>query len=366
MKYFLFVIVTAFAALALAAQDCTVASLPGKPGIWKAGMKGSEGGTAAELLKEKKIVAAIDSMIKSSYTPMGVEANFHGAYFPPYPHMPGNAYSYSVIPLNYYCDGSSIKTSRETSTYFEISVNINGDAIYDTAQGDRLLLEGFNVIYDKPQQKNGYWFVKEKDVTLAFGIRGKAWKWLVTYNGQLPYAYVTKKEFLEKRKDILYNLMLQSTAEIKDVLDRKEIEKKYKEAEYKNDPKKLQHYMKMDYLNIKERYEKLLGENEQNHKSAIDKIETLLKMPSSQLNELAIVKIDPHDHLSYLFTDDNDPFRLILIKPNPGYFKKLPRSSPQFFSIYLTGDPNDPITSKVLAGLTNAINFQTFINMLGK
>ena len=52
---------------------CTEESLLQKPGTWKAGMKGSEGGTAADLAREKKIVAAIHTMIKSKYKPMSVE-----------------------------------------------------------------------------------------------------------------------------------------------------------------------------------------------------------------------------------------------------------------------------------------------------
>ena len=115
-----------FTALSAFTQDCTEASLLQKTGTWKAGMKGSEGGTAADLLKEKKVVAAIHNMVKSKYTPIGVEALFHGAYNGPYPNMPANSYnySYSIIPLNYYCEGNSIKTSDETSTYFQIAANL--------------------------------------------------------------------------------------------------------------------------------------------------------------------------------------------------------------------------------------------------
>ena len=85
------------------------------------------------------------------------------------------------------------------------------------------------------------------------------------------------------------------------------------------------------------------------------------------MSEMAIVKIDPKDHLSYLFTDEKDPFGKILIKPNPGYFnKKLPRSVPQFISIYVAGDPKDPIAAKAMTGMVNAIDFTLLKNMLGK
>lgn len=350
-----------------AAIGCTNESLLHKPGIWKQSSGGGSGITAADLAKEKKVLAAIHTMIKATYSPMGVEAGFHGAYYPPYPNIPVNGYAYRIIPLNYYCEGNTIKTAHETSTYFSISANIFDVEIYDTAQGNRLLAEGYNVIKDMPIAKDGYWYFKEIDASLGFGMTGKSKAWLITYDGKLPFSYVTKKEFLIKRKKALGVQMLDAAAGFKDVLDRIEIEKKYKEAEYKNDPVKLNKYMKMDYLEIKDRYEKLLAENENKFNPVFDKLEAQLKLPATELNEQAIVKDDPYNHLSYLFTDANDPFRKILIKPNPEYFnKKLPKSSPQFYWVYVRWSHKDPIASKFNADIMKAVDFATLKNMLGK
>jgi hypothetical protein len=366
MKYVLLFSVILFSILA-AAQDCTNDFVLQKPGAWKTGMKGSEEGTAADLAAEKKIVLAIHTMIKSKYTPMSVEAIFHGAYSSPSVDMQVNGYSYSIIPLNYYCDGNTIKTEHETSTYFQISANFFDAEIYDTAQGDRLLGEGFNVMYNMPVEKNGYWFFKEIDAGLGMGRKGKSSAWLITYDGKLPFSYVTKKEFLEKRKKALQNLRLISASGFVDVLKGIEIEKKYKEAEYKNDAAKLQRYMKMDYLPVKENYEKLLANNDKNYKPAFDKIEAQLKLPADELNQQAIVKNDPNDYLSYLFTDDNDGFGKILIKPNPGYFnRKLPRSTPQFFWVYVRANHKEPIATRFMADIMKAVDFAKLKTMLGK
>ena len=90
-------------------------------------------------------------------------------------------------------------------------------------------------------------------------------------------------------------------------------------------------------------------------------------MPPGELNQPAIVKNDPQDHLSYLFTDDNDPFRKVLIKPNPAYFNtKLPKSSPQFFWMFITGSHKDKIAAKFMADIIKAVDFATLKNMLGK
>jgi len=366
MNYLIALTIVLFSVSA-SAQNCTTESLLQKPGVWKESSGGLYGIAAADLVREKKTVAAIHKMIKSKYSPMGVNALSNGGYNSPQSYMPVNSYIYSIIPLNFYCDGGAIKTVHETSTYFQIGVNFFADEIYDTAQGDRSLAEGYNVLSQMPVEKDGYYYFKEKDVTLGFGIPGKSSRWLITYDGKLPYAYVSKKEFLEKRKRNLFIQLRNEATSIKDVLKNIEIGKGFKDAEYKNDAAKMQRYMKMDYQPSKERYEKQLADIETTYKPAFSKIEALLKMPAKELTEPAIVKNDPTDHLSYVFTTENDPFGKILIKPNSGYFdKKFPRSVPQFFSVDIVGDHKDPISAKVIADLITAVDFATLKNMLGK
>jgi hypothetical protein len=367
MKYIILISSILFF-LNASAQNCTEESLIQKPGVWKVGTKGSEGGTATQLLSEKKTVAAIHHMIQSKYTPMGVESIFHGAYNPSYPNTPANSYIYSIIPLNFYCDGNSMKTADETSTYFSISANLFSAEIYESPDNQENSSGiGYHYLSDMPVQKNGYWYFEEKNVTLAFGVKGKSCAWLITYDGKLPYAYVSKKEFLETRKIKLANAMLQSASGFKDVLKRLETERGYKEAEYKSEPGKLAKYMKMDYSDSKARYEKLLIDNEKTYEPAFNKIETLLKMSETELSQPAIVQQDPNDYLSYLFTNDKDKSGQILIKPNPGYFNgKIPRSSPQFFYIYIVGSSTDPIAGKFMTEVMKAVDFAALKNMLGK
>ncbi|HMK19438.1 MAG TPA: hypothetical protein VK492_14645 [Chitinophagaceae bacterium] len=367
MKYLLLFFVIFFS-IALTAQNCSEESLLQKPGIWKASPKGSEGGAAAELAKEKQTIAAIHTMIKSKYTPKSVEANFHGAYNPLYRNTYGNSFAYSIIPLNFYCDGNTIKTEHETGTYFSISANIFDAEIYDTLNRYEATSGiGYHFIRDMPLEKDGYWQFKTIDAGLGMGVMGRSTAWLVTYSGKLPFAYVTKKEFLETRKIILANEKRQSASGFQDVLDRLEIEKTYKEKEYKNDQEKLKKYMKMDYTDSKARYEKLLNDNEKAFKPAFEKIDAQLKMSVAELNQPAIVKMDPNDHLSYLFTDDNDGFGQILIKPNPGYFnKKLPKSTPQFFWVYVRANHKEPIAANFMSDIIKAVDFSLLKNMLGK
>ena len=354
--------------LSSSAQDCTPNSLLQKSGTWKEGLKGSASGiSATDLARQNNVVAALHAMMKSKYVPMGVTADYSGAHNTPEPVTTGNEYSYNILPLNYYCEGSAIKANHETSTSFSIKANFFEADIYHAAQGDRALAEGYNVMTDMPIEKDGYFYFKEKEVSLGFGVSGKANMWLITYNGKLPYAYVSKKEFLEKRKQNLTAQMQTSASGFKDVLKNLEIERGFKQKEYKDDATKLERYMKMDYLSSKDRYEKLLADNEKNYKPALRKVDSLLRLPAAQLSQFAIVKQDPKDHLSYLFTNDDDPFGKILIKPNPSYFDKtLPRSSPQFFCVYISGNPKDPIAAMAMADMIKAVDFTKLKSMLGK
>jgi hypothetical protein len=354
--------------ISASAQDCKPELLVQAKGTLKADAPaGGSGLKAEDLARNKQVLATIGKMIKSTYSPMGVNAIFHENYGSPSLSWQPIGYGYSIIPLNYYCEGSTIKTAHETSTYFSINTNIFDAEIYDTAQGDRLLAEGFNVLDGMPDEKDGNWYFKEKDAALGFGMTGKSKAWLITQDGKLPFTYVTKKEFLAKRKLALSNQMMQASDGFKDVLNNNEIGKKYKEAAFKTDPEKLERYMKMEYLPIKERYEKLLSNNEKDFKPAFEKINAQQKMPADELNRQAIVKNDPNDHLSYLFTDENDPFGKILIKPNPGYFNnKLPKSSPQFFWVYVRGNHKEPIATKFMTDIVKAIDFAALKNMLGK
>ncbi|MCX6220601.1 MAG: hypothetical protein NTZ69_06400 [Bacteroidia bacterium] len=367
MKYLILISVFLIA-ISSSAQECTNESLLKTPGIWTESGGSTSGIAAADLAKEKKVVAAIQTMIKSQFTPMGVRARINGSYFRSESYMPVNSYSFNIIPLNFYCDGNRMKTADETSTYFQISVNFFDVDIYDTAKGDRAMAEGFNVIHNLPVEKDGYWYLKEVDSGMGFGMVGKSCGWLITYDGKLPFAYVTKKEFLEKRKKNVTNSMHNAEAGFKDALKNIEMEKGFKETEYKNDPDKLKKYMEMSYQYTKDKFEKLLANNEKNYKPEFDKIETQLRMSAEELNQQAIVKLDQNANLSsYHFTDNNDPFGEILIKPNPGYFNmKLPRSSPQFIWVNVIWNHHEPIASMFREDIMKAVDFATLKSMLGK
>jgi hypothetical protein len=326
MKYIFIICWILYASVNAYSQDCTPASLAQKPGIWKEGMKGSVSGIlAADLEKERKVVASVHSMLKSKYNPVGVEADFNGSYDSPDAEVPVNNYGYKIYFMPYYCDKNVIKTAHETSTSFFVDANRLDWNIYSTA--GESIPEGFYCMKNMPVEKDGYFYFEE-NASLGFGETGKSRNWIITSDGKLPYAYVTKKEFLEKQKSMLVLAM----------------------------PKAIE--------GANTNYK---AKTEQDYKKALTKIETLMKMPARELSQPAIVKQDPNDYLSFLFTSDDDAFGKVLIKPNPGYFNSmLSRSAPQFFLVNITGSEKDAVASKVVADIMKDIDFQGIRNLLGK
>src|ERR1035437_9705029 len=202
MKY-LIISFLLFVSLKISAQDCTEASILQKPGIWKEGMKGSVSGIPlADLDREKKVVSALHLLIKSKYTPMGVQADFNGSYDTPDREIPVNNYDYNIYFLHYFCEGNIIKTDHETSTSLSISANRIDAKIYEMPDENNAPGEGFYSMKKMPVEKEGNYYF-EQVAGLGLGVTGKSRTWLITYDKTLPFSYVTKKEFLEKQKKLL-------------------------------------------------------------------------------------------------------------------------------------------------------------------
>ena len=192
MKYVLLLGVL-YASLNAYSQDCTQASAAQKPGIWKEGMKGSVSGIApADLDRERKVVAEIHLLVKSKYSPTGVEADFNGSYDRPDAEVPVNLYNYSIYFLHYFCEGNVIKTDHETSTSLSISANRIDAKIYETPDENNLPAEGYYSMKKMPVEKDGNYYF-EQDASLGLGISGKSRTWLITYDNKLPFVYVWKK-----------------------------------------------------------------------------------------------------------------------------------------------------------------------------
>ena len=68
-----------------------------------------------------------------------------------------------------------------------------------------------------------------------------------------------------------------------------------------------------------------------------------------------------------VFVEEGTRGSFIAVKPNPAYYhKKLPKSSPQFFTVVYKIAHGDPVFEENIAAIKKAIDFATLKNMLGK
>ena len=77
----IFIIPILFISLKSFAQDCTPELLARKAGTWKAGLQGSiHGVNASDLVKEKSVLASINKMLITNYSPKGCQVLYSNAF----------------------------------------------------------------------------------------------------------------------------------------------------------------------------------------------------------------------------------------------------------------------------------------------
>lgn len=327
MKY-IFVTLVLFISLHAFAQDCSKETLRKKPGTWKTNQQGSiKNVSAADLAKEKAAIAAIHKMIQTNYNPTGCQVAYSTVYGK-YPGVGQNfiadPYHYSMYILRYLCDQNSADKSKY---YVDIStpttVNITANAIYslnnlyaaNIAADD---VRGYLKLKQQPQKKEGVWFMGE-EVVGDYGTASeiKEYRWLITYNDTLPFSYVSRKEYL--------------------LIQKKRMEQTIKDE----------------------------GASDFNN-TFITNINEQLKKGDAELSMPAICRWNDEQRFTG-FVPEGTAGSFIAIKPNLEYYhKKLPNSSPQFFSVVYKISKGDAVFEDNYAAIKKAIDFAVLKNMLGK
>jgi hypothetical protein len=310
------------------AQECSAEMLLKKPGVWKAGMKGSIANVSPkDLIKEKAKTDTIQKMVASKYKPTGCQvtyANSFGKTISPGENWVADPYTYTMFLLRYLCDRNSKDRTKfyvdySTPTTVTISANVifSLDNLYATniAPGD---FRGYLKLKERPVLKDGYYFLGEEvvgDGHLKNKI--KEYRWLITYSDTLPFSYVSRKEYLG-------------------------IQKKRLERSLKDNPSEAQYTNK--YL-----------------KNVMD----FLDRPESELSETAICPWNQEERFDG-FVEEGTRGSFIAVKPNLGYYhKKLPMSTPQFFSVVYTISHGDPVFEENMSAIQKAVDFGTLKKMLG-
>jgi hypothetical protein len=328
MKYLLLTVVL-LSSVQVFSQDCSPELLQKKPGVWKAGMKGSIVNVgAADLAKEKLVTTAIHKMVSSKYTPTGCQitcSTSFGKSISEGEHWIADPYYYSMYILRYLCDNNSKDKSKYYVDYSTpTTVNITANVIFclNNLYATNLATDdfrGYLKLKERPVLKDGYYFMGE-EVVGDYGTPSeiKEYRWLITYNDTLPFSYLSRKEYLL-------------------------IQKKRLEKDIKDSP----------------------GE-----KAYLDKflknISEYLSKPESELSNAAVCMWNDEERFEK-FAEEGTRGSFIAVKPNLNYYRKnLPKSSPQFFTVVYKISKGEPVFEENTEAIKKAVDFATLKNMLGK
>ncbi len=311
------------------AQDCAKELLKQKPGTWKAGPQGSiQNVTAADLAREKKVLAEIYKMITAGYKPIGCEISYstvYGKHLATGQNWKADPYYFSMYILRYLCDAnSSDKSKYYVDHATPTTVNITANAIYSlntlyAADLEAGNFRGYLKLKKRPEIKDGFYFMGEEvvgDGHLPNKI--KEYRWLITYNDTLPFSYISRREYLSIQK-------LRLEKAIKDNPGEKKFNEKY-----------------------------------------LQNIEAFLNKPESELNQPAICGWNDEERFEN-FSEEGTPGTFFAVRPNQVYYRKnLPKSTPQFFTVVYKIAHGDPVFEENISNIKKAVDFATLKNMLGK
>jgi len=320
----LFLILGIFIVQFSSAQDCTPELLLQKPGTWKAGIQGSINGVSAtDIVKEKSVLAAIHKMVNTNYSPKGCQVLYSNAYSK-YPSAGdvwiADPYHYTMYILPFLCDNKSTDISKYTvaiasGTNVAISANeISWLNMFAATIHDEF--RGYYKLVDRPVKKDGYYYFGKDKVDPEQDL--VEYQWLIIYNDTLPFAYLSRKEYL--------------------LILRKRLEKSVKES-----PGEKEYYQQF-----------------------FDKISEYLTRPEDELNQTAICMWNDEERFNG-FVEEGTKGSFIAVKPNLNYYnKKLPMSSPQFFTVVYTVSQGEAVFDENIAAIKAAVDFGKLKSMLGK
>lgn len=244
MKIVFFIALMVFGGTPVSAQDCDPEKIKTAPGTWTTYVDQNTGGlTAAELAAERKLVASINKVFQDNYKPVGVTARHSANYdMKPseidtrHPNRYGHPYYYLLMNFPNYCKGGKVEKHDHSNATLIININ-NGPGIgnkYDTiaitdkeglvnnTYGYHILEQDLIPNGSLPDLSNGWYAYGGPDA-----VHTSSYFWLVTRKGsELPFQYVTRKEFLLKQVAIQQAYI----AAAKKQRDNKEMQNVYKQS----------------------------------------------------------------------------------------------------------------------------------------
>lgn len=271
--------------------------------------------------------------------PKGLDALSAGAYDRLSPETPFGQYYYGLYLMPYSCVGNVAKPDEETNTSVFIKANDPEIPFSREVIGDEIEEQDkahYGWLKTMPIQREGAWFLGEREQSSGMGVKVKHSQWLIAYDQKLPFLYVTRKEYLEKSVGLIRKV--------------KERELKKIETDTAADPKNRDRL----YAGTKKYYEDKL--------SGVEKAARLLS--PADLQQTAIVPAQG-DFTGFL--NEGERSAVILVKENPDYYNpKLSKGIPQLFSVVFEYDFNRPVLAQAYAEVMKALDYAVLKKMLGK
>lgn len=365
MKLAAFSVIVMSAFNALAQSDQCLEKILNTPGKWGP-ISNTDRVIPAELAIQKKFTNAVNASLEKNYRPRHLQADRSVWHEPVQTNRPVTAYGVTVYGLQYSCQGEELALNHETSTTLRVDFNQFTYAELYEVSNDEMLTGFYKLDRGMPEEvKPGIWQFPDQRVSLGFGIDGNNRSWLITHDGKLPWSYVTRGEFLAKRKVNLQKQMAAEEPRLKEQLAKWEMTKKYEEQ--KGDAQKLATFMSSTYNPAVERERANYKRAMEGWELAIRRVDDQLKANAAELDKPAIVVNSSSNFRDYDCVDRPGPSSQILVKPNPAYFNRsLGRSVPQFISIEIRMNPKDIVAARFSEDIQSAINFDYLKSFIGK
>lgn len=324
---------------------------------------------AADLAIQRRFYNAVHNPLQENYQPKGLDAAYSGSFQPPQYSQPLAYYWYTLFAERYLCEGDALVLNKfDINSIFRTEFNyVNFLEIYDTTAADNSL--GFRALREgvPVEIRPGIWQFDDVKTSLGSGNEGLTKLWLISYDGQLPWSFVTRREFLLKRKRFLQKEMAAETPRLKDQLAGWEQQKKYKEQEWKSDPAKLANYISGTHNPAVERVQASHKKLIQGYENGIARIDEQLSASAEELNKWAIVIKSTKNNFDYDFTDKMEPFAELLTKPNPAYFKKYSSPAvPQMITVSIRYDHKNPVMVGFAKEMEKNLNLDFLKSFIGK
>lgn len=365
----IFTTLLVFTSICASAQDddCLDRQLS-KAGKWTK-LKETVKSAPADLAIQRRFYNALHNPLQAGYQPKGVDAAYSGSFQPPKHSQPLAYCWYTVFAERYFCEGDALVLNKfDINTIFTTEFNyVSFLEIYDTTAADnglgyRPLREGIPV-----EIRPGIWQFNDVRTSLGAGTEGLTKLWLITYDGQLPWSFVSRREFLLKRKRFLQREMAAEAPRLKEQLAGWEQQKKYKEQEWKSDPARLASYISGTHNPGIERVQASFKKLMQDYENAIARLDEQLAAPAEELNKRAIVIKSTKNNFDYDFTGKMEPFAELLTKPNPAYFKKWTSPAvPQMITVSIKYDPKNAVSAGFAREMEKIANLDYLKSFIGK